>query len=156
MIATRLPTLRCGALLCLIAAASACGKETNETSLPPSEYPVAVDPAKVGSYPARAKSGGGYFYDEVLEYRVWVDSTTAGDTFRAFPTFEQAKEYSDRTANAEAPLALVLQREHVNEPEKGRFEHKKDNRITEWLVEWLADNRRGPDSIAEFLRKGGK
>lgn len=33
----------------------------------PSNYPLAVDPARVGEYPAEAKSGGGYFYDEVLD-----------------------------------------------------------------------------------------
>ena len=27
---------------------------------------------RVGSFPAATKSGGGYFYDEVLEYRVWL------------------------------------------------------------------------------------
>lgn len=34
-------------------------------------FPVAVDEKMVGEYPAEAKSGGGYFYDDVLEYRVW-------------------------------------------------------------------------------------
>ena len=34
-------------------------------------YPDAVDPDKVGTYPARAFGGGGYVWDEVLEYRVW-------------------------------------------------------------------------------------
>jgi hypothetical protein len=34
-------------------------------------YPPAVDTAKVGSYPASAKAGGGYVWDAVLEYRVW-------------------------------------------------------------------------------------
>jgi hypothetical protein len=43
------------------------GKKTN--------YPNVINPSKVGTYPALVKSGGGYFYDEVLEYRVWVHPT---------------------------------------------------------------------------------
>ena len=34
-------------------------------------YPHVVDPAKVGEYPASVFAGGGYVWDEVLEYRVW-------------------------------------------------------------------------------------
>ena len=37
-------------------------------SQPP--YPPAAYPEKVGTYPALCHSGGGYFYDDVLEYRV--------------------------------------------------------------------------------------
>ena len=33
-------------------------------------YPNAIDPDMVGEYPALAKAGGGYVWDEVLEYRV--------------------------------------------------------------------------------------
>ncbi len=117
-----------------------------------SDSPVAVDPAKVGTYPKLTKSGGGYFYDEVLEYRVWVDSPD-GDTYRAFASVEEAAEFSDATPNAEPPLVLVLQKEHVNEPEPGVFEHVKDDRITEWRVEWLFGNKRTEDSISEFLRQ---
>lgn len=29
----------------------------------PSAFPVAIDPARVGTYPADTKSGAGYFYD---------------------------------------------------------------------------------------------
>jgi hypothetical protein len=32
-----------------------------------SEYPLAVDPNKVGSFSPDTKSGAGYFYDGVLE-----------------------------------------------------------------------------------------
>lgn len=34
-------------------------------------YPDAQDPERVGTYPAVVKAGGGYVWDEVLEYRVW-------------------------------------------------------------------------------------
>ena len=120
-----------------------------------SELPVAVDPAKVGTYPMLAKSGGRYFYDEVLEYRVWVDSPD-GDTYRAFASIEEAREFSEATSNAEPPLVLVLQKEHVNEPETGVFEHVRGDRITEWRVEWLSGNKRSEDSIPEFLRTRGQ
>src|SRR5882724_11360743 len=38
----------------------------------PSAFPVAVDPTRVGSFPGSTKSGAGFFYDQVLEYRVWL------------------------------------------------------------------------------------
>ena len=38
-----------------------------------SQYPAAVDPIRVGTYSAETKSGAGYFYDDVLEYRVWLN-----------------------------------------------------------------------------------
>ena len=34
-------------------------------------YPEAVDPKLVGTYSAVAKAGGGFVWDDVLEYRVW-------------------------------------------------------------------------------------
>lgn len=124
-----------------------------------SAYPVAVDPELIGEYPAMTKSGGGYFYDEVLEYRVWIHPHAGGadlhegdDYYYAFVTFEDAQAFSAETAGAEQPLVLVRQIESINEPTPGVFEHYTEERITEWRVEWLADSQRGPDTIAEFLR----
>ena len=37
-----------------------------------SKFPLALDPTQVGTFPGQTKSGAGYFYDEVLEYRVWL------------------------------------------------------------------------------------
>jgi len=117
-----------------------------------SAYPVAIDPSKVEDYPALTKSGGGYVYDEVLEYRVWIDAD-GDDDYHAFATYEDAKRFSDKTERAEDPLVLVLQHEHINEPEPGKYEHVKGDRITEWRVEWLEGNKRGSDTIANFLRE---
>jgi len=122
---------------------------------PQSAYPVAIDPGKVGDYPALTKSGGGYVYDEVLEYRVWIHSD--GDVYyHAFATYEEAKRFSEKSEGAEEPLVLVLQHEHINEPEPGKYEHVKGDRITEWRVEWLEGNKRRPDTIANFLREKAK
>lgn len=56
--------------------------------------PVAIDKTKVGSYPARAFAGGGYFFDDVLEYRVWVCPPEGGDDYyQAFATYEEALAY---------------------------------------------------------------
>jgi len=120
-----------------------------------SAYPVAVDFSKVGKYPALTKSGGGYVYDEVLEYRVWVHPG-GNDYYQAFPTYEETKHFSEQTARAEEPLVLVLQREYINEPEPGKYVHVKGDRITEWRVEWLAGSKRGPDAIPNFLREKAK
>jgi hypothetical protein len=54
-----------------------------------SAYPVAVDPNQVGNYHKNEKSGGGYSYDEVLEYRVWIETgatqiNNGNDYFVAF------------------------------------------------------------------------
>ncbi len=79
-----------------------------------SEYPIAVDASMVGWYGALTKAGGGYFYDEVLEYRVWIHPHEGGpelsegdDYFCAFPSYEQALEFADEVPGAEEPLALV-------------------------------------------------
>jgi putative acetyltransferase len=56
-----------------------------------SAYPVAVDTNKVETYPAWTKSGAGYFYDEVLEYRVWMNPPGGGDDYyKAFATYEDS------------------------------------------------------------------
>lgn len=126
-----------------------------------SQYPIAVDESMVGEYPALSKSGGGYFYDEVLEYRVWCrpwegapDEYDGEIYFHAFATFEKALKFSQETAGAEYPLVLVRQREWINEPEPGKFLHETGERVTEWRVEWLDDGKRTEDSIPQML--GGR
>ncbi len=128
----------------------------------PSQQPLAVDPARVGSFPATTKSGGGYFYDEVLEYRVWLHPErgaprlTGGSVyFAAFARFESALAYSQQHAGAEEPLVLVRQRESIDEPTPGTFVWEKNERITEWQVPWLDGTKRGPKSIPEFLAAHG-
>lgn len=127
-----------------------------------SRYPNAVAPAKVGAYRGPAKSGAGYFYDEVLEYRVWLHPENgakplAGDKdyFAAFAQYEPALRFSETTPGAEPPLVLVRQIESINEPSPGVFEWTREERITEWRVEWLPDNHREPDSISKFLSGHG-
>ncbi len=120
-------------------------------------YPPAVDVAKVGSYPALTKSGAGYFYDDVLEYRVWVHHAEGGDdTYRAFAAWEAAAEYAKATAGAEEPLVLVRKQQWVDEPSAGQYIHMRSERITEWRVEWLAGSRRKPGSVSQFLRERGR
>jgi hypothetical protein len=119
-----------------------------------SEYPTAVAPERVGSYPALAKSGGGYFYDEVLEYRVWVHPD-GDDYYRAFPTYEQAFAFAEQQRGAEEPLVLVRQREYINEPQPGVFQRVKNERITEWQVHWLEGTKLDADSIRRFLESKG-
>jgi hypothetical protein len=129
-----------------------CSCSHQPASAPQSAYPVAIDPSKVGDYPALTKAGGGYVYDEVLEYRVWINAD-GDDYYYAFATYEDAKDFSEKTERAEEPLVLLLQHEHINEPEPGKYEHVTGDRITEWRVEWLEGNKRSPDTIANFLRE---
>jgi putative acetyltransferase len=121
-------------------------------------YPTAVDPTRVGRYPALANSGGGYVWDEVLEYRVWChpergapDLHEGDDYFFAFATYPKALAFSRRTRGAEEPLALVRQRQYIDEPSPGKYIHVKKVRVTEWRVEWLHRPRRNRHTIADFL-----
>lgn len=127
-----------------------------------SAFPIAVETARVGTYPGSAKAGGGYFYDDVLEYRVWMHPEKgarrrAGDEdyFAAFAQYEAARDFSTRTAGAEPPLALVRQLEWIDEPTPDHFSWERAERITEWQVRWLADSHREPLSIPDFLARRG-
>lgn len=121
-------------------------------------YPPAANPQQVGTYPARAFAGGGYVWDEVLEYRVWChpalgapDECEGADYYYAFATYDEAAEFAADFPGAKQPLALVLQREYIDEPEPGRYLHVRGERITEWPVVFLTRPRRTDRTIPEFL-----
>ena len=119
--------------------------------------PKAVNKYMVGKYPVLTCAGGGYFYDEVLEYRVWVHPKKGkSDYFSPFEDYERALDFSTSTTGAEPPLVLILQGEHVNEPEPGIFIHVKKDRLTELNVEWLKGHKRKKNSIDNFLKKHKK
>ena len=125
-------------------------------------YPDATDPARVGTYPAAAKAGGGYVWDEVLEYRVWCtprlgaeDQEDGNDYYYAFARYQDALRFSDETPGAKVPLALVLQREYLDEPAPGDFVHVKRHRVTEWPVPFLDRPRRSQNTIPDFLAPDG-
>ena len=122
------------------------------------EYPDAVDPSLVGTYSPFAKAGGGYVWDEVLEYRVWLhaergapDEAEGSDYYRAFATYAEAAAFSKSTSGAEEPLALIRQVEHIDEPEQGVYRHVKEMRIAEWPVQFLRRPRRTSRTIPDFL-----
>lgn len=122
------------------------------------KYPEVKDPNLVGEYPALVKSGGGYVWDDVLEYRVWChpedgapDTEDGNDYYYAFATYEEALEFSENNAGCEPPIALVLQEQHINEPEPGKYEHVKERRLTEWQVEFLQRPRRTDKTIPNFF-----
>jgi hypothetical protein len=125
---------------------------------PDAEYPAVADLNLVGTFPASAKAGGGYVWDEVLEYRVWchpergaADEADGNDYYYPFATYAEALECSQSTAGAEEPIALILQREYIDEPEPGRYIHVKEERITEWPAVFLNRPRRTPNTIPDFL-----
>lgn len=112
----------------------------------------------VGTYPALVKSGGGYVWDDVLEYRVWChphdrteDTEDGDDYYYVFETYQEALVFSQKTPGAEAPLALILQEEYIDEPEPGQYVHVKEQRITEWPVEFLSRPKRNENTIPDFL-----
>jgi hypothetical protein len=124
----------------------------------PAKYPDATDPSQVGQYPASVFAGGGYVWDEVLEYRVWChpergapDEDDGSDYFHAFATYEEAMAFSQSTPGAEEPLALILQREYIGEQKPGEYEHIRGERLTEWPVMFLSRPRRTERTIPDFL-----
>lgn len=126
-------------------------------------YPDAIEPELVGEYPAYAKSGAGYFFDHVLEYRVWChpergapDEFDGEDYYYAFASYEDALAFSTDTEGAEKPLVLIRQLEWINEPEAGVFIHEKGERIAEWRVEWLERGARTPGAIELFIQSHAK
>jgi hypothetical protein len=130
-----------------------------DRAVSPSAFPIALDPARVGTYPEETKSGAGYFYDDVLEYRVWfhpehgaIPFNGTNDYFMTFATYEPAEAVSKTLPGAEEPLVLIRQLESINEPEPGRYIHDRKPRITEWQVRWLAGSKRTPTSIQEFMQ----
>lgn len=125
-----------------------------------SEYPVAILPEKVGTYPGAVNSGAGLFYDDVLEYRVWLApergaerKNGGSDYFVAFAQFERAREFSQQTKGAEEPLVLIRQMKHVNEPRPGVYEVVSVERLTEWQVQWLVGKKRIPGAIEKFMNE---
>lgn len=121
-------------------------------------YPTVKDIELVGSYPALTQAGGGYVWDEVLEYRVWCsphagaeDLEAGHDYYYAFEDYESALAFSEATSGAKEVLALVLQKEYISEPEPGHYLHIKEERLTEWPVEFLSRPRRTADTIPCFL-----
>lgn len=127
----------------------------NESSI----YPIAYKPQKVGKYPGFVNSGGGCFYDEALEYRVWIHPENGGkdlfngdDYFYAFVSYEEAQNFSEENQGADEPLVLIFQKEWINEPQPGKYIHLKGKRYAEWQVEWLKSGKRNKDSISNFLK----
>jgi hypothetical protein len=121
-------------------------------------YPRAIDPTRVGKYSASSYAGGGFVWDAVLEYRVWChpengaeDLADGNDYYYAFASYPEALRFARKTAGAETPLALILQREHINEPTPGEYVHVKKRRVTEWPVEFLDRPARTKDTIPDFL-----
>lgn len=130
----------------------------SQMSLPQMSLPPVLDAELVGTYPDVAKSGGGFVWDTVLEYRVWChpergapDEADGSDYYYAFASYEEAAEFSATAKGAEEPLALVLQREFIDEPEEGTYVHVREERIAEWPVEFLERPRRTERTIPDFL-----
>lgn len=114
-------------------------------------YPQVHDGTQIGEYPALAKAGGGDVWDAVLEYRVWRHATDGDDYYYVFAHAEEALAFSETEPNAEAPLALVLQREYIDESEPGCYLHVQQERVTEWPLAFLSRPRRTDTTIPDFM-----
>lgn len=112
----------------------------------------------VGEYPATVGTGSGYVWDEVLEYRVWChpengaeDIEEGNDYYYVFTDYIEALEFSESNKGTEKPLALVLQKEYIEELEPEKYTHIKEERLTEWPVEFLTRPERTENKIPDFL-----
>ena len=126
------------------------------------QYPDAIDPDMVGESPAEVDAGAGYFYDEVLEYRVWCypaegaeDIADGDDYYFVFASFAEAEAFRKETKGAQPPLALVRQYEWIDEYKPGKFRHETGQRLTEWGAELLEGRERQDDSIDNFFKENG-
>jgi hypothetical protein len=93
-----------------------------------------------------------------LEYRVWChphdgapDIENGDDYYYVFETYEGAFEFSEENPGTEAPIALVLQEEYIDEPKPGEYLHVIKHRITEWPVEFLNRPKRNSNTIPDFF-----
>lgn len=121
-------------------------------------YPDVLEPNFVGTYSPVAKAGGGYVWDDVLEYRVWClpergspDVEDGSDYYYPFATYAEALGFSQHTEGAEVPIALIRQLEYIDEPNPGEYRHVREVRIAEWPVEFLRRPRRTQNTIPDFL-----
>ncbi len=121
-------------------------------------FPRAFDPERVGKYPASCHAGGGFVWDAVLEYRVWLhpergaqDKAQGNDYYYAFKSYPAALRFSRKYRGAGEPLALILQKEYIEEPTPGQYSHMKKKRVTEWPVKFLSRPRRTKNTIPDFL-----
>jgi hypothetical protein len=79
------------------------------------------------------------------------DVADGDDYFYAFETYEEARTASEELDGAEEPLALVRQREYIDETESAVYRHVIQERVTEWPVEFLSRPSRDERTIPEFL-----
>ncbi|MFT5999669.1 MAG: hypothetical protein ACI81P_002127 [Neolewinella sp.] len=121
-------------------------------------FPEVMNPDLIGTYPALVKAGGGYVWDAVLECRVWChpekgaeDMEDGNDYYYVFSDYQEAMTFHHRTVGSEESLALILQKEYIDEPKSGVFQHIKVERITEWPVEFLTRPRHDHSTIPAFF-----
>lgn len=118
------------------------------------DYPDAFDLSKVGKYPLEVFSGGGYFYDDLLEYRVWKKEAKDIVCY-SFGNYKDALRFS-KDNKAEKPIALVGQNEYIDEQDDGVLVHIKRVRLAEWQVGWLKDSKGTSEKIPIFIAEKNK
>ena len=67
---------------------------------------------------------------------------------------DEAEAFAAENPGTEEPLALVLQREYIDEPEPCLLVHVKKPRMTEWPVQFLEEPRRTERTIPDWLALG--
>ena len=103
--------------------------------------PEVVDPSKIRTYSLLCGAGGGTFWDEVLEYRVWTHGE-GGDGATIFDNYKQAREFAEREGTI--VLALVLQRETCWGNDGSDMKMEFEERKAEWQIAWLREDNHRP------------
>jgi hypothetical protein len=125
------------------------------------QFPQVLDPSRVGTYEALAKSGGGYVWDAVLEYRVWchpergaIDSEEGNDYYYAFATYAEALAFAEETRGAELhSLSCSKRNTSTSRPRDDMFTSARAGSPSGGLSS--SPPRRTPRTIPDFLASNG-
>ena len=122
-------------------------KYSSGGSMAERRYPAGVlDKSKVGTYGALQKSGGGYLYDEVLEYRVWDRNE-----FDFFDNINEATIHAKKIGAEVTPLVLQKAGHWVSWDKDDKISIGDEDRIAEWRLDWLLTSKYSPEKLKEKM-----
>lgn len=116
--------------------------------------PDAIDSQKVGYYGHADSYNDGYFWDELLEYRVRcraLPTDEEEELLYCFRDYPSAFEFYKKTPTAQELNALVLQKESITRLNRNEFKHITTPRTAEWPAHFLMRPQGSASFIAKFL-----
>ncbi len=117
--------------------------------------PSAVDHQKVGYYGNAESYNDGYFWDELLEYRVRcraLPNDEEEELLYCFKDYQSAFTFYKKTPTTQELNALILQKEHITRLNRNAFKHIDTPRMVEWPAHFLMRPQGSTAFIITFLR----